>query len=202
MTMDASAAALPGLDAAAIIPLVGENLRRLRTRNGLSLDRLAKASGVSRAMLGQIELGRSSPTIAVLWKVARSLDVPLSAFTATTGGDDVAVLRAHRGKVLTSRNGRYSLRALFPFPSRSRVEFYEVRLASKTVEEAEPHPAGTVENLVVAQGRVEIQVGGDRHQLEWGDAIRFNADLPHAYRNDGPVEALIYLVMIAPESGA
>ena len=50
--------------------VLGRNLRRLRTRQGLSLERLAKVSGVSRAMLGQIELGRSVPTIGLLWKVA------------------------------------------------------------------------------------------------------------------------------------
>lgn len=191
-----------GQDGDPISLLVGENLRRLRTRAGLSLDRLAKASGVSRAMLGQIELGRSAPTITVLWKIARSFDVPISAFTAPVCDGDSVVLRAHRSKVLASRNGRFSLRALFPFTSRTRVEFYEVRLAAKTLEEAEPHPSGTVENLVVAQGRVEIGVGAERHQLQLGDAIRFIADRPHFYRNDGPVEALIYLVMTYPEAAA
>ena len=61
---------------------VGNNLRRLRTKRGHSLERLAKLSGVSRAMLGQIELGRSVPTIALLWKVARALEVPFSALTS------------------------------------------------------------------------------------------------------------------------
>ena len=55
-----SAAANESTDLA---PVVGGNLRRLRTRRGLSLERLAQSSGVSRAMLGQIELGQSAPTI-------------------------------------------------------------------------------------------------------------------------------------------
>ena len=58
-----------------LAPVVGGNLRRLRTRRGLSLERLAQISGVSRAMLGQIELGQSAPTINVLWKIARALDI-------------------------------------------------------------------------------------------------------------------------------
>jgi DNA-binding XRE family transcriptional regulator len=60
-----------------LTPVIGRNLRRLRRRRGLSLERLAKASGVSRAMLGQIELERSTPTINVVWKIATALDVPL-----------------------------------------------------------------------------------------------------------------------------
>src|SRR4051812_37078674 len=50
-------------------PEVGEQLRRVRSGRGMSLEALARASGVSRAMLSQIELGRSTPTIKVLWKV-------------------------------------------------------------------------------------------------------------------------------------
>ncbi len=50
-----------------LAPVVGANLRRLRVKRALSLEKLSKLSGVSRAMLGQIELGQSAPTINVLW---------------------------------------------------------------------------------------------------------------------------------------
>src|SRR6185503_14817644 len=65
----------PTTESTDLAPVVGSNLRRLRTRRGLSLERLAQISGVSRAMLGQIELGQSAPTINVLWKIARALEV-------------------------------------------------------------------------------------------------------------------------------
>jgi len=182
------------------LPLrVGENLRRLRTRNGLSLERLSRASGVSRAMLSQIELGRSVPSVTVLWKISRALEVPLSAFTAQITGTEITVLRAHRAKVLSSRNGRFSSRALFPFAGPRRVEFYEMRLAARAVEDADPHPPGTVENLVLAQGSLDMVIAGTSHRLEDGDAIHFVADRPHSYRNIGPIEALFYLVMLYPD---
>src|SRR4051812_32114751 len=73
-----------GEGAADLAPVVGKNLRRLRTQRGLSLERLAKASGVSRAMLGQVELGQSAPTINVLWKIARALALPFSALISTS----------------------------------------------------------------------------------------------------------------------
>src|SRR5262245_47190505 len=68
-----------------LAPVVGANLRRLRVQRGLSLEKLAQSSGVSRAMLGQIELGRSAPTINVLWKIARALDVTFSALITARG---------------------------------------------------------------------------------------------------------------------
>jgi len=49
-------------DEADLGPVVGENLRRLRALHGLSLDKLAERSGVSRTMLNQMELGQSAPT--------------------------------------------------------------------------------------------------------------------------------------------
>lgn len=182
-----------------ISSIVGENLRRLRTRNGLSLERLAKASGVSRAMLGQIELGRSAPTINVLWKIARALGVPFSAFTSSAGDGATILMRAHRAKWLTSRNGRFQSRALFPFGAPRREEFYELRIAAQTVETAEAHAPGTTENLVVAKGRVEVVVAGQNFLLEEGDALYFVADVDHAYRNSGQVEAVLYLVMTYSE---
>src|SRR3954468_17668038 len=80
----------------------GSNLRRLRTRRGLSLDRLAQRSGVSRAMLGQIELAQSTPTIALLWKIARALGVTFSALITSKSLAGALVLRKREAKWLGS----------------------------------------------------------------------------------------------------
>lgn len=191
--------ALATPDAADLAPIVGANLRRLRTRRGLSLERLAQVSGVSRAMLGQIELGQSAPTINVLWKIARALEVTFSALISTRTQAGALVLRAADSKLLTSKDRSFSSRALFPFDEPRRVEFYELRLAGGCVEDADAHPPGTTENLVVTAGTVEIDAGGDTHRLEAGDSILFEADTPHAYRNPGQSESVMYLVMTYAE---
>lgn len=182
-----------------VAALVGDNLRRLRTRNGLSLERLARASGVSRAMLGQVELGRSIPTIAVLWKVARALNVPLATFLAAEEPSGPKVMRGHRARWLTSANGRFSARALFPADQPRQQEFFEIRLAAHGLEEEAAHPPGTVANLVVARGAIDVRVDGEWHRLEAGDAIHFLADGPHAYRNVGLAEAGAFIVLAFAE---
>ncbi len=187
--------------ALALAATVGRNLRRLRTRRGHSLERLAKLSGVSRAMLGQIELGRSVPTISLLWRVATALEVPFATLTASQEARGTVVLRQERAKLLGSSDGRFTSRALFPFDGERKVEFYELRLAGRHTEEAEAHASGTVENLIVAQGSVQISIGNEPAQtLGEGDAILFEADVPHAYRNLGTTEAVLYLVMTYVES--
>jgi mannose-6-phosphate isomerase-like protein (cupin superfamily) len=150
-------------------------------------------------MLGQIELGQSAPTINVLWKIARALEVTFSALISSRTQSGALVLRANESKLLTSKDRSFSSRALFPFDEPRRVEFYELRLTAGNVEDADAHPPGTSENLVVTQGTVEIDVAGDTHRLEAGDSILFEADTPHAYRNPGRGEAVMYLVMTYAE---
>jgi transcriptional regulator with XRE-family HTH domain len=178
-----------------LTPVVGGNLRRLRGQRGLSLERLAQVSGVSRAMLGQIELGQSAPTINVLWKISSALGVPFSALISSRGSGGLHVLRAEQAKLLTSHDGSFSSRALFPFDEPRRVEFYELRLKPGGMERADPHNPGTVENLVVAKGTVEIEVQGRKELLEAGDAMVFEADVPHVYRSRADGESVLYLVM-------
>ena len=183
-----------------LAPVVGGNLRRLRVRRGLSLEKLSQKSGVSRAMLGQIELGQSAPTINVLWKIARALDVTFATLIQTREAGGTTVLTKAQAKVLTSHGGQFSSRALFPFDGPRRAEFYELRLASRAKEQADAHAPGTVENLVVAEGQIEIAVAVDdshteTHRLEAGDAIVFEADVPHSYTNTGTKECVMYLVM-------
>jgi transcriptional regulator with XRE-family HTH domain len=201
-TADARAPAVAESSSGApdLAPIVGANLRRLRGERGLSLEALAKVSGVSRAMLGQIELGRSAPTINVLWKIARALDLPFSALIATSKGTaGTRLLEAHKTKRLTSHDGSFSSRALFPFDEPRRVEFYELVLTRGAVEQADPHPLGTRENLIVTRGQVEIHVGPEIHKLGTGDAILFEADQEHSYRNIGDGDATMYLVMTYAE---
>ncbi len=196
---ESSAAAVPAEDSAQLgsdlTATVGANLRRLRLQRGLSLERLSRACGVSRAMLSQIELGQSAPTINVLWKISNALGVTFAALVQARAEAALAVLRAVGAKRLTSASGAFSSRALFPFDEPRRVEFYELRLAARGSEEAGAHPPGTVENLVVVEGGVEIEVSGRREVLGPGDSIVFEADAPHAYRNHGDGEAVMYLVM-------
>jgi len=199
VAMHSSPGEVPGNDDEAFLPAVGANLRRLRTRRGLSLERLARKSGVSRAMLSQVELGRSAPTINVLWKIARALGVTFSALLSTNPDAGPVLLRESSAKRLSSLDGSFSSRALFPFDRPRRVEFYELSLKAYAVEEADPHPPGTTENIVVNAGSVTITAGDSAHDLDQGDALLFTADVAHAYRNRGASDARMYLVMTYAE---
>src|SRR5262249_58496206 len=95
--------------------------------------------------------------------------------------------------------GALCSRALFTFAEPRTAEFYELRLTAHSAELADPHPPGTVENLVVNAGALEVTVGAERHLLAQGDSILFEADVPHQYRNPGDSECVMYLVMTYAE---
>jgi transcriptional regulator with XRE-family HTH domain len=173
---------------------LGSNLRRARQTRGLSLERLSRASGVSRAMISQVELGKSTPTINVLWRMAQALGVPLATLVNEGATARCVLLRADVAKVLTSRDGGFSSRALFRGDGPGAIEFNELTLRGGSTESADSRPPGSTETLVVARGTLTVAFRGERYCLQTGDAIFFDADSPHEYVNDGPEDARAYVV--------
>jgi len=178
---------------------VASNLQRLRSKRLLSLDGLARSCGVSRAMLAQIETGRSVPSIKVLCKIAKGLKVSVAAFLEHRAFEGVAVLPARESKRLVSADGTFVSRALFPYDVSRQAEFYELRLGPLGEEVSMGHGPGVQENIVVSQGALEITVNDEHFLLSTGDSILFYADQPHRYRNPVDSEAVAYLVVTHPE---
>jgi transcriptional regulator with XRE-family HTH domain len=194
------AAASPALvrDVPAII---GTNLRRLRKSHGFSLERLAELSGVSRAMLGQIETGKSVPTVSLLWRVADAFGVPVTTLVDTHQEPATVVLSRDRAQVLVASSGLFFRRILSPAGRTRAPEFFELRIAPRHREQFEAAPAGTRHNLVVAVGVLTVAIGNEpRIDLEQGDAIAFEASSAFAYENKGSSEVTAYLVVASPAS--
>jgi transcriptional regulator with XRE-family HTH domain len=191
---DAAACGLPdpGLDL-----VVGTNMRELRKQRNVSLDELARLSGLSRTVLGQIELGKTSPSVGVVWRIAQAFGVHFASLLATNRPAGTTMMRLADAKRLATPDGRYSSRPLYPSGASDKpdAEFYELFLAAHSREDAQAHQAGTRENLIVTSGRLELKVGETTYQLAKGDAILFTADVPHSYVNPGSEDCWMYLVM-------
>jgi rhodanese-related sulfurtransferase/transcriptional regulator with XRE-family HTH domain len=175
--------------------VLSENVRAMRAQRGYTLDVLAGLSGVGRHTLGQIELGRATPSLGTLWKMARAFEVPFSALLARPTSTETRIFRASTAKRIVGADGRFSSRALFSPDDKGAFELYELWLAGHGREDAEAHAPGTRENLVVTSGRLVLEIGKERHELAKGDAIAFTADVPHAYVNPGSEECWMNLVM-------
>jgi transcriptional regulator with XRE-family HTH domain len=182
-----------------LTPVVSANVKRIRRAKGISLASLARASGVSRAMLNQVEHGKSTPSINTLWRIARAFGIPFSTILSDSQEGTLAVTRAASSKVLSSRDGSFHSRPLLPSGALTAVGFYEIHLKPHSVERVEPRPLGSRESLVVANGSLTVVVGGRRETLTSGDSILFAADSFHEYWNEGDEPARAYLVMVYEE---
>lgn len=160
------------------------------------MEKLRAYSGLGKKRLGAVAMGEIAPTISLLWKIANALGVPIGSLISTRHRGGMFVLRKAEKRVISSGDGRFTSRALFPHDENRLVEFYELTIAPHHAVHSEAHVPGTLESLIVVRGTIEITAGKEPTQhLEEGDAMVFEGDVPHRYRNLGASEALLYLVM-------
>lgn len=183
------------IGAAELSRRVAENLRHKRKTRGMSLDDLAKSSGVSRAALSQVETCKTNPTVGLLWKIAVGLGVPFADLLGQpkTG---TSILRRGEAQILRSLDGKLESRPLTPAGASPLCEIYELRLSARATHASEPHAAGTHEFIVVLSGALRLHVDSEQHDLLAGDSVSFPADRTHAYENPGSSEARYHNVIL------
>ena len=188
--------------AAHVAKIVGERLRDIRRRQGHSLDTLALASGVSRAMLGQIETGKSVPTITVLWKIADALGVPMALLIADPDAPHFQVLRKAESPAVSDSSGRFVTRSLAPQDDPSQSTLSEIRIAAGHQEQLSARRWPARLSLIVARGTVEVAIAQQPAvRLTEGDAIFFSASLPHIVANCTGDESILYLLAAPQRNG-
>jgi len=177
----------------------GRRVRALREARGLSLRDLAERSGVSAPMLSQVERGDTSPTLAVAGKIATGLGLSLSQLLRLDEGKHVVVARAKDRRPIR-RNGHRIERITPDLPGeRASVTVHSLKGGARTggTGDAPLHAAGSRETVLVASGPLIVLVDGERYDLSPGDAITFDADLPHHFENPGSAETMFTAVVTA-----
>ena len=176
---------------------VAERIRRLREAKGLSLRDLAREAAVSPPMLSQVERGETSPTLNVATKIAAGLGLTLSQLLRLDEDPHVVVVR--RGeRQATERDGHRFEALTRPLPGQPHaVTAHALRAGASTGGPADPplHEAGSRETAIVSSGRLALVHGGQRYELSEGDAVTFDADVPHHFENGGKKEATFVAVV-------
>lgn len=177
--------------------IVAKNIKRLREENRLSMDELAKLSGVSKSMLAQIERGDGNPTISTLWKISNGMKVPFDALTVRTKRPYEIVKTADLQPLLED-NGKVKNYSLFPDDENRRFAVYYLELDKESYWESEPHLKGTTEFITIFTGEIEIYADRHRFAVEKGESIRFKADVVHSYKNIGKETAILHMILFNP----
>ncbi len=163
------------------VDAISGNLRRIREKRGLSLDQLSELTGVSKSMLRQIEMGKSSPTIATIWKIANGLRL---SFTALLRKPITrAEVRPFRSdQPLTGASAHYRLYPLIPFDPQQSFETYYVEIDPGTVFRGEPHAGNVYEYVFVLRGAMQVAVAGEIYPIKENEFLQFQANCPHEYQ--------------------
>lgn len=177
--------------------IVAKNIKRLREENKLSMDELAKLSGVSKSMLAQIERGDGNPTISTLWKISNGMKVPFDALTVRPKSV-YEIVKTSEVQPLLEDSGKVKNYSLFPDNENRRFAVYYLELDEGSYWESEPHLKGTTEFITIFAGKIEIYADGQRFTVEKGESIRFRADAVHSYKNIGNETAILHMILFNP----
>lgn len=164
---------------------VAVRLKTLRGERGLTLDRLAQLSGVSRAMISRVERGEASPTAALLARLCSALGVSLSVFFATDGADGSPLVRRTDQAVWRDPESGYLRRVVSPSGLGARVDVVEVEFPAGAEVRFPGQQASRSQSQHVwlFEGEMELTVGETVHRLFPGDCLFMNVGDVHGFRN-------------------
>jgi transcriptional regulator with XRE-family HTH domain len=158
---------------------IGAAVRTHRTARSLSVAELARATGLSKTILGRIESGAGNPSIQTLFSIARALDLPLSALLEEHVAPRVRAIPRGSGDALPTDAGVVHL--LHADGRARRSELFDIVFEAGTEQASDGHLPGTEEVVFCASGRLRAGPLGEEVALGPGDAVWFAADTPHRY---------------------
>jgi transcriptional regulator with XRE-family HTH domain len=182
---------------------IAQRVRELRAAQGLSLDALAGKSGVSRSMISLIERGESSPTAAVLEKLAVGLNVALASLfdapTAAQGPSRPLVRREEQPQWKDPASG-YVRRIISPPGVPHPMQIVEVHFppGERVAFESSGRDVRVHQQVWVLEGAMEITWGEECYRLREGDCLAMQVDRPIMFHNRTRKPAR-YAVVIASE---
>lgn len=177
---------------------LARNLKHWRAARGLTLDALAARSGVSRGMIIQIEQARTNPSVGTTVKLADALGVSIATLLDFEQGPQVRVVAPEQTVRMWSTSTGSSTRLLIGAERPGPLELWSWRLMPGDGSASDAHAEGTVELIHVTEGELTLVVDGRSHAVPAGSSARFEANVPHGYRNDGASEVAMTMVVAVP----
>lgn len=161
---------------------IGKTIREVRAQMHLSLEKVAAMTGVSKAMLGQIERGESIPTVSVLWKISSGLRISFSHLLAEPS-HTYSVTGIEEVEPIFEDDKRMILRNIFPFNPISGFDYLYITLKPGCNYESPSHLNVFEEYIFVTKGRLKMTIAGVVYELGQYDSIKFRGDAAHCYAN-------------------
>ena len=176
---------------------LGRKIRDLRLRRGLTVQQLAEATGLSKGFVSQVENGRTSPSLATLQDLARSLETSVAYLVVEEDQAPYVVRRAERPNMSVNGNGsRVEVMSAQP---RRNLELLHAELPPgvSMCDKRQFHHGEEV--VLCVEGRVSLACGDHVVILEVGDSCHFDGRVPHSVENAGDTTARL-LIALTPSA--
>jgi transcriptional regulator with XRE-family HTH domain len=175
---------------------LGERLREIRKAKDYSIEAVSRLSGVSKSMISKIERQQATPSTTVLARIAEALGVTFSELMASEQDSEVIFLPLEKQPILTDPESGHTRRCVAPIlPARGIDWVMNVLPPGASTGEFVPHRRGVEEYIHVLHGRLRARLGSTVYELNEGDAIYFQAHIPHEFQNFGIGPCTYYLVI-------
>jgi transcriptional regulator with XRE-family HTH domain len=180
---------------------IGAKLRSLRLRKKLGLVELGRHTGLSPALLSKLERDKMFPTLPTLLRIAMVFSVDLDYFFVDhRKRRALAIVRRAARQRFPEAAGRrdpaYHFESLtFPV-AEPKCQAYVATFHPVAEGKARPHEHAGVELIYVLSGELGVTLEGAEHSLESGDAMYFDASVPHSYRRTGRLTCSALIVSV------
>lgn len=177
----------------------GDQLRRLRQEQGMTLEAVSKHSGLSIGGLSQIERGKGNPAFFTLIKIAHALDVPVARLLHVERTASPVVRRGEGRELSPHVIEHDGVQAEMLTPDLDRaLQVVRYTIPPGVSTEATPFMHAGEEFLTVVAGELVVHVNGLEHRLDAGDSIAFDSSLAHVYANEGDDAVELIFVCTPP----
>lgn len=174
--------------------IIGENLKKFRMEQQLTLDQLAKQSEISKGMISQIEKGETNPTINTIWKLSDGLNIPYTYLLEEQKQEATKIVRKGELTPQISEEGNYSLFCFYPDTQERNFELFQMELQANTSYTSIGHSRQSEEYILVLEGELTIDLDESSLILKPEEAAQFSATTQHTYKNTG--EKLLKTIII------
>jgi len=172
---------------------LGRRIKQERLRRGLTLKDIEAKVGISATHLSEVERGKSSPTVGVLEKIARALGTRSALLIDAASGLPVSHTQPGHRRVVFNEHVTVRTESLsMSFPG-AEISILLKTYAQGVAPLGPPHAHEGEEFVHVLQGKLHVRVGEEDYVLDPGDSLHFKSTRPHAYRNGGEGECIVFL---------
>ena len=173
---------------------VGEKVRRLRKKNGHSIQKLSELSGVSPSGIYKIEMNQMVPTITTLLKLATALEQRVSFFVEEEDAYPASrcIRKSERKVIASGQEGRTEIVAERLRRGRMEARYRTLEPGSKSKN---PLISSGHENLIYClKGELSIRRAENSYQLKVGDSFHCESNDPVHFENKGRSETRFLIV--------